>query len=243
MEKTAWEKVLEIWGRNFYAEPIWFFFMLIAIFIGLKFYRKEKTYFYFILYTISGLILFPSLLVIIGSNKFNSRQKTLFIETFNTIYSIIEIFTFYYYYYYIIKTKSILLLMKFCFLIVILLSIVFFLKLGDSEVLTSELNSFSFLINSTEFFFLLLPCLVYFYESFNLKINFIKPLKEIPSFWVSTGLFFYITVSLPLLLIGNNLISYNLNIFDIMFSLHYLSLSILFICLSKAFSCKTPLIT
>lgn len=243
MEKSVWEEIIAIWERNFYIEPLWFFCMLIALFIGLKFYRKEKNRSYFIIYIISGLIIFPSALIISKSNNISVFESVSVIEMGNTIFSIIEIAVFYNYFNKLLKNKSVLLVMKFCLLTVIILSIVFFLKLGNSELLKSEINTFSFLINSAEFFFLLLPCLVYFYESLNLKIISIKPLREIPSFLISTGLFFYILVSLPLLLIGNNLRSYNLTLFNIMFGLHYLSLSVLFIFLSKAFSCKAPLTT
>lgn len=242
MEKTVWEKIIDLWEIYFYMQPLWYFSMLIAFLFGIKYFKKDKNYSLFLIYIISGLLIFPSALFINNIN-ISSFEKTIITEISNTLFSIIEIAIFYNYFNNLLKTKSVLLVMKFCFLSFVILSIVLFLKLENQKLLISDISSFSYLLNTAEFFFLLLPCLVYFYESLNVKIIITKSLKETPSFLISTGLFFYIIVSLPLLLIGNTLKTYSSNMFHIMFALHYLSLSILFLSLSKAFSCKTPLTT
>ena len=243
MEKTVWEQILFMWERNYYMETLWFFCMIVALFIGLKNYRKGKIHLYFIIYILSGLIIFPTILFILATNYMKSWENTIIIESCNTVFSIIEIAVFYNYFNKLLKTKSVLVVMKFCLLTFAILSITFFLKLGNPQLLISDISSFSYLLNTAEFFFLLLPCLVFFYESINIKTIITKSLKETPSFLISSGLFFYIIVSLPLLLIGNTLKSYSQNLFHLMFGLHFLSLSILSLSLSKAFSCKTPLTT
>lgn len=124
-----------------------------------------------------------------------------------------------------------------------LLSIIFLILVANPKFTRDLISEFSFRINVFEFFLLLFLCLIYLYESFTEKILESRPLKITPSFFIIAGLFFYIMISLPLLLIGDKLFSFSHHLYYLMFSIHYFSISILFLCLAKAFTCKTPLTT
>lgn len=79
--------------------------------------------------------------------------------------------------------------------------------------------------------FLVLPCLLYFYELF-MTVN-LHPLKDQPAFWAVTGILFLNACDIPLLLTANFMGSY----FDGAFALNYILYSILFVLLIRAYLC------
>jgi hypothetical protein len=83
-----------------------------------------------------------------------------------------------------------------------------------------------------ESLFLILPCLLYFYEL--LMHVSPEPLKNDPSFWVVTGILFLNACSIPLLLTRHMLGKYS----EAAYSLNYLLYAILFLLLNRAYRCK-----
>jgi hypothetical protein len=91
-------------------------------------------------------------------------------------------------------------------------------------------------LDGTFFFFesafLLLPCLVYFYDLFITAS--LRPLKDQPSFWVMTGMLFLNACSIPLIsleMLGNSAKPY--------FTLNYVLYIVLFILIIRAYLCPT----
>ena len=122
------------------------------------------------------------------------------------------------------------------------LSSIFFILSTSSHFTGARMTTFSYRVNISEFLILLLLCLIYFYELFDQKKQLL-PFKKTGSFLIVAGLFFYTLISLPFLLIGDKLVSYSKHLYHAMFSMHYFSIGVLFICLAKAFKCKTSLTT
>jgi hypothetical protein len=85
-----------------------------------------------------------------------------------------------------------------------------------------------FLVESV---FLVLPCLIYFFELFQ-TVN-PRPLKNQPSFWVVTGILFLNACSIPLLLTSGFMGIYK----EAAFTLNYILYSVLFILLIRAYIC------
>jgi len=85
-------------------------------------------------------------------------------------------------------------------------------------------------------------CLTYY-----LKLLIKKPalnLRQSPSFWIITGLFFYSLAITPFfMIITTDFIIDHAKIYHILFALHHISFSFLFIAIIKAFLCKKPLTT
>jgi hypothetical protein len=81
--------------------------------------------------------------------------------------------------------------------------------------------------------FLVIPCLIYFYELF-LTMN-LKPLTDQPAFWVVTGILFLSACNIPLLVSSQFLRKYAY--FDEAYSLNYIFYSLLFLLLIKASLC------
>jgi hypothetical protein len=96
---------------------------------------------------------------------------------------------------------------------------------------------YQLIYQSTFFFFesifLVLPCLLYFYEQF---VNmYPEPLKNQPSFWIITGILFLNATSIPMLLTEGLLRKY----YSAALCLNYILYSILFILIIRAYLC-TP---
>jgi len=86
-------------------------------------------------------------------------------------------------------------------------------------------------ITAPEAAFLVVPCLIYFYELFLTKN--LHPLTAQPAFWVITGILFLNACDIPLLLTAKLMGSY----FRDVFSLNYILYIILFLLLIRAFLC------
>ncbi len=93
-----------------------------------------------------------------------------------------------------------------------------------------------------EFFFLIVPCVFYFAELFSKPSA--KSLFQRPSFWITTGIFFYTFISIPYYFIIEYLLKSNYHYYYefnvIFFAIPY---GITFLFLSKAFTLKTELTT
>jgi hypothetical protein len=105
----------------------------------------------------------------------------------------------------------------------------FLLWVGGRHYKAIYMNTFFFY----ESIFLVLPCLLYFYELF-LYIR-PEPLKNQPSFWIITGILFLNASSIPMLLTAGLLGNYSAAAFCLNFILY----SILFILIIRAYLC-TP---
>jgi hypothetical protein len=244
MEESVFEKILKGWANLFYTGPIWFLCSLFALIVGIKHYRKEKSYQLFIIYCLSSLTMMNILHnLILYSLTSKGIGRTIFLETSNTLFTIVEVTVFFYWFKNILNTKFIKQVIKIIWIIFIAICIIFVYKFLQDGVSKDEIRKNSYLINVIEFFTLLLLCLFYFYQLLIKETNHLIPLSKSPSFWIISGLFFYCIVSLPALLIGNKLYLTSIELYFIMGAIHYISISLLFLCIAKAFSCKTTLTT
>jgi len=83
-----------------------------------------------------------------------------------------------------------------------------------------------------ESLFLVLPCLVYFYELF-LDVH-LQPLTDKPAFWIITGILFLNCCAIPLFLTAGALGKYN----EAAFSLNYILYALFFSLLIRAYLCQ-----
>lgn len=239
MEKTVWENLLDSFERLHYTGILWLISSLVALIIGLKNYRKERSFQLLIIYCLSSLLLMNVTFNFINySLKFSKYKSFIYSEIINTFFVIVEISTFFYFFKQILNSKLVQHLIKVFSIILLMLCIAFLIKLTENGISKFQIRNISYSINIIEFFSLIILCLIYFYRI--LTKDQIKPVKlnDSPSFWIVSGLFFYCIVSLPFLFIGNKMYVRSPYLFYLMGSIHYTSISLLFLCLAKAFSCK-----
>ena len=233
------EDLNEVWSKTYYIKPVLLVCILIAFFIGIKFYKKEKSHLLFLIYALFSFITLLILDISTIKNGLSHKAHWVITETGNTILEISEFLIFFYYFLKILNIKLVKVLLKILVLPFITLTVFFFVKIFDPNFSQNQICAFSFKINVLEFFLLLFPCLIFFYNLFSKEAS--QTLRKSPSFWIITGIFFYCITSLPFLLVGDNLAFNNRELYDLMFAIHYTSLALLFLALAKAFQCKKSL--
>lgn len=244
MKKTFWDYISNEWAASNYTELFWFISSLFALIVGIKNYRKERSYQLFITYILSSILLLN-----IGTDfityffSLKGIKHVIFLESTNTVFALIEVVSFFYLFKNTLYSIFINKVIKIFWLVFITLCIFFVWKLFGNNATLNQITNYSFLINCIEFFMMLILCLQYFYHLLTKEVRELIPLSRKPSFWIISGLFFYCVVSLPLLLIGDRLFLKNKDLYLNVGSIHYISFSLLFLCLAKAFSCKTTLTT
>jgi len=241
MGNNLLDKVLHNWAKTYYIIPFWYGCSFFALITGLRNYKRERIYFLFIFYTVVNLVC----LIIWDYSTAqiaNNAERTITLEVVNTFFTLFEVSIFAYFFNAVINSKYARLFLKIALLAVYTLSSIFFILTITSQFTEGRMMTFSYRVNISEFLILLLLCLIYFYELFDQKRQ-LPHFKKTASFLIVTGLFFYTLISFPFLLIGDKLASYSKHLYYVMFSMHYLSIGVLFICLAKAFKCKTSLTT
>ena len=242
MEKTVWEGIQQHLEQLHYTGLLWLLCSLLALIIGIKHYRKERSYQLLIFYCLSSLILTNVISdFIYFSFDYTDVRRTIYFETTNTLFAIIEISAFFYFFKQILNRKFIQQLIKIFWVIFLSLCIAFLIKMTEVGLSKIQLRKISYFINIIEFLLLLPLCLLYFYQLLTKVQNKPVQLIDSPSFWIVSGLFFYCIVSLPFLFISDNMLIKSAYLFYLMGSIHYISISLLFLCLAKAFSCQKTL--
>jgi len=239
MESSFFEKLFSSWSKTYYTEPVLAILSFTAIILGLKNYRKEKIYTFFIVYSISTFFLLLLSGVLRATLPLSDR--VIIIETGNTLFEFIELSVFYYFFLQIINSNVVRLVMKFSFIAFLIPVILFLVKIIDQDLSINQVTQFSTLIGSVKFFLFLIPIFTYFFELFSKD-----PVKDIfhsPALWITSGLFFYCLSTLPFLLISDSLATLDRSLYLLMFSIHFLSLSFLFLTIIKAFTWKNPITT
>ena len=241
MDNSFFERLFSDWSKVYFTEPVACIISLIAIILGLKNYHKDNTYTLFILYSISCFLLLSLVDTVRLVWHLPTRNKSIITETGNTLFELTELFVFYYFFLNILKSNLVRSLMKLCFIVFSFFVVIFFIKITNPNFSKDEILRLSTLIGSIKFFILLIPIFTYFFELFSLD-----PIKDIfysPSLWITSGLFFYCLATLPFLLISDSLSKSDRSLYLLMFSIHFLSLSFLFLTIIKAFTCRRPIIT
>jgi hypothetical protein len=241
MGKSFLEKLNEEWSRVFYTTPLVIVFTLLTISIGVKYYRKEKTRFLFIIYALSCLALIAGVDFYRILSTPTARNKSIAIQSANMIFGLIEFTVFNCFFFKIINSKISRQLMTLFFILFFILVTFFYIKIGNPGFNKSEIIQLSSLITAVEFFLLLFPIFVYFFELF-IK-NPIEYIAHSPSLWITSGLFIYCLATLPFLLISEPLSRGDRHLYILMFSVHFVSLSLLFLTIIKAFLCRRSITT
>lgn len=212
-----------------------------VIIISLSNYKREKEKILFILYIISTLLLFTLHRYIsfyIGHILLDETLAIKYHETANMIFTIIEFGSFYFFFFRVLEISWSKKALKLLAGVMLFMLAWFAFRLATGSEI-EIIQHISYLTSSVEMFLLIIPCLIYFYELFQ-KMPFVN-LSQKPSFWITTGLFLYSGTIIPFFLIADKINNYSPNLSDYFFSAHYFTLGILFLLLSKAFSCKKPL--
>jgi hypothetical protein len=233
--------LIDSWSRDFYTEPFLMACILLALYISLTFHKKEKIRRAFIIYIIAGFLLLaiPSVWRLLGF--YMGRSVLVYNEMANTIFENIELCVFLFFFSKVLKSTFLDRIFFTLALIFFVFSFYYSVWILQSKALDREVVTFSMQLNVIEMLFLLIACLTYYFHLFKEKPSI--DLFKKPSFFIAVSLLFYCILIIPFFIIGESLRKSNQPIYNLLFSIHFLTFSLVYLSITKAFLCKARLTT
>jgi hypothetical protein len=232
---------MNFWRRSFFTEPILILFFVFCFLVGLFYHYRDKVRLLFLLYFFSGIILFVPVTIIRVCRIFTEKQTAVLHETVNTIFELTEFVAFYYFFQQCLQNNKLKKVLRMCLYFLLAIMAIFFSRLTFPGYPEYYMRVHSLFINVVEFFFLFIMCLAYYRELFTGVP--IKNLFQRPSFFIVTSTFFYTILMIPFFLIAHDVFVSEIEIYDMLFSCHFVVLMVLLFSISKAFLCKIPITT
>lgn len=233
----GFDKLLTRWSDAFYGEPFLALCELTALIIGLIFIRSYRIGQFLLFYIISDFIILIIDLYLMAFSNNTRTEKNTFMGLTNALIAYIELSVYYYFFSKTLNSSRIKVFMKISFYFFTLIMILFLTNIFQFTFTSQRYLSTS--IGVVEFILIIPVCLTYYLELFdNPSIN----LFQRPSFWITTGIFFYAVLSIPYYLIFDFLYSIKYLWFIQTSSLFfYIPFGINFLFLTRAFLCKKQL--
>ncbi len=237
---SGWEKMFESWHERYYDEPFMFVCELTAIILGLIFQRKSRVGQFFIFYAILDILILVFDIYLSSFSRLTGKEFNNSLLISNCFSFLGEIIAYFFFFELTLKNKLIkqsisVLRVIFIILVVAHLLNVFVLH---RPITGNDM----YYLGVVELLFLIVPCLFYFAELFSKPS--VKGLFQRPSFWITTGVFFYAFISIPMYFIIDYLLKSKYQYYDeITWLLFSFPFGISFLFLSKAFTLKTELTT
>ena len=239
MEQSVWDRLAAHWATTYYIELIVIIVAIGLLFITIKF-NKERLSYLFVIYSLLCIVHFSLADILRVFFGLQGKSVIMFIETLNSIFTLVELCVFIIYFFHIIESRASKKVLSFLLSFFAIAFIVFMIKLFDVNSEKSDITKSSVIVNVVEFCILLIAIFLYFIQLFT------KPptlnLANSPAFWIASGLFIYILVSLPMLLFNEHL-RIGKDLYFLLFVFHYISLLLLLMTISKAFLCRQPITT
>jgi hypothetical protein len=236
MDLAGLQELFDAWtteGR--FGEPIMTISEVLALTICSLYSLKTKfgrAFFFYILFDFT-IGIWDYYLMYFSSMPI--KTKADFISISNICVAAVELFTYYYFFLHNLQNLVIKGIIKYLLIafVLIVITLITFVREPSYRRATG-------FIGAIEFLFLLLPCITYYFELFSVKTS--EDLLRRPSFWITTGIFFYSVISIPYYLIDDFLqvtkYHFRNQLTAFMF---YIPFSFNFLFLSKAFLCKRAL--
>jgi hypothetical protein len=233
--------LLENLGRFYYVEIIVLFSEFFALWLAVKNAKYDKLAQYFSIYILLDFLFLLAYLFFSSIPTVNPLFRQNFTIVTNTLTDLSELYAYYLFFYNVLNSRFIKKVLIILALLYTFIELIFLVT--RFKFISSHLGYMSDFIDVLDFIFLIPPCFVYYFEL--LKINSGFELFERPSFWITTGIFFFAVVSIPFYLLQKIAMhdpNKSLERIIVVF-FFYAPLIVNFIFLSKAFLCKRILLT
>ncbi len=239
MKESLGELFAKVTAQVYYTNLAWFLCAILALIIAILHYPKSQVARIFIYYLFSNVFLVNIISVLIFYIfQFDGTTDKYFTEIENTIFSAVEALTFFRFFSGATKQSNNKRFIRIARIGLLIIYLLFLYKIFDPASNAKSITALSVQINIIEFIVLLALCLSYYYHLLSDDKKPSHSLRDDASFWITSGLFFYCFISLPFLIIGEALIRIHNSLHNTFFSLHYVTLSVLMLCISKGILCK-----
>ena len=226
------QELINFWKSYYYTEPALNIVLCISLIASLLKRKKFTQLKYIPLYISSLLIVgFCSALY---NGHYISHLSFGLADYVDYFFTLIELLIFSHFYYNLTSNIAVKKL-------VISLNLIFsafflYMLITDKEFSSSISVTTKNQVYTIEGIVLLLICLSYFFELF--KKPPLSKLKNDPVFWVSTGLLFFLTCTLPFSFLENYIRKYHHNLLYWTYPIFYIFYILLFLMIIRAYLCK-----
>lgn len=223
------------WARSFYTESVLLIVLLISLLVALR-NRKRHTILSNVEFYITGLLFvyLSSYLEFFGIKEQELPYKISYSFYLDYLFTLLEFVIFFDFFTTILKTQKV---TKLFIIIKGLFIAYFFVELFFDYQFPQKVSEYTQArVYTVEAIILLIPCILYFVEIFR-TLPYLK-LTDQPSFWITTGLFFFLICTLPYSLLENYLRKYYHDIMMQLYSIFYLFYILFFVMIIRAYLCK-----
>lgn len=226
--------MLTYFEENYYTDPLSFILAVLGVVLSFKLGEQSKRIRIFRYYLL-GYMLLKSITYSTAFSFQTSLEAAIYQVQFNTDFwfTLLEYFVFAYFLSPYIDRK-IIYLVSVCFATVAFERYVRMLMSGSATSGEGILLD-TYLIQALS---LLVLCINYYITIYRNKNNLV--LEEEPSFWIATGLTFFMVSTLPFSIFSRYLHTTAYPAFRELYSIFYLFYSLLFLIIIKAFTCERP---
>lgn len=222
------QDLISFWKANYYTTLLLSIVLCVTFIISLKNRKKFQLLKYIPLYTITLFLVCLSSDLHSASHIITFLRLTHYLDYFFTL---LELIIFSHFYYYLINNRII----KKTIIPVNLAFFVFYVYMlvQDESFYKAVSEKTQTIVYTIEGLILLLVCLTYFIELFK-KPAYLN-LKNDPAFWVSTGLLFFLTCTLPFSVLENYIT--NSELISWLYPIFYIFYILLFSMIIRAYLC------
>lgn len=230
------QDLINFWEKFYFIEPVLGIVLCIALTISIKNRKKFNHLQYISLYVISLLLvcIFNALYVISYTNRYHADLFSVFADYSDYFFTLVELIIFSHFYYNLIHStifKKIILLLNLMFL-----PFFVYMLAEDKEFYAAISEKTQNIVYTVEGVVLLPICLSYFMELFRRPASL--NLKNDPSFWISTGLLFFLACTLPFSVLENHVRKNYSQLMYWMYPIFYIFYILLFLMIIRAYLCK-----
>jgi len=230
------QHILNDWQDHFYTSALQLFLLIIVLILSVKLRKKFIQLKYFTLYAITLLFdyLFLYLSYVAGDLNYHRdffRGLSAYIDYLFTLFELIIFSHFYYGVVNAISIKKLLLIFNILFLFFFI-----YMAITDKYFYQTISEPTQSIVYTVESIILIFPCSWYFIELFK-KVPVVD-LKNEPSFWISTGVFFLMACTLPYSLLENHIRKNYPNSLVTSYSIFHVFYILLFLMIFRAYLCK-----
>lgn len=233
---NSWERFIQNLEEDYYVSVLYILLVIVAIIIGFIFHRRNNIGKIFLSYLFFDLSMFVLGAYIGYFSNVTHYLHGVVQQVTNTLICIVELNTYFFFFAIILKSRKIKTFLFWGRVFFSLLLIPFAINLIES-LRVIPVRKFSEYIGVIEFSLIVIPSMVYYKELFGKEP--VERLANLPSFWITTGVFSMAVFSIPFYSIGYYLAA-NKH-YEHITVFFYLPLAINYILLSRGFICKNPL--
>ena len=235
------QRLIKYWRKSFFTEPILLSAFIVCFIAAVIYHQKQKERFLFLLYFFVGITLLFLNSPLVFRRIYHGRNLAIHLEIGNTLFELVEFGAFSIFFSNTLRTKIFQKLSKIFLITLCIIIVTFFAALVLPWYSTDNIDKHSFFINVIEFFFIAILCLTYFYELFTYApcVNLLRR----PSFFITTSAFFYSVSLIPFFMIANDMFKNQSQYYNVLFSCHFLLLTVVLLSLLNAFLCKDRITT